>query len=163
MGSAVRAIANPKRAFETPGDTLAGIGSDMFDPANIVHKSPDDSGPAPEAPGVDPSLAKLKEQQLANAKNFRANIPSMQKQMGENLQTSANQELSGQLKGTQEANSRRGLLYSSINKGQQAGERARTQAGIARETGNINTGLLNAANTLDTQAIQTGVGIQQTQ
>lgn len=166
MGSAIQAISNPGRTLSSinnVGGAMAGVGADMFDPAGIVHKSGDDGSRGPDAPGVDPNLARLRAQQEQNAKQFRANMPGMQKTMGENLKTDANQALSGSLKNINQGNSARGLLYSNINQGQKAGARAKAQSGVAKETANINTGLLNAANTLDAQAIQTGMGIQQTQ
>lgn len=133
----------------------AGVGSmiqDVFSP-----------GEGPAAPGVDPNLENLRKRKQQNAQAFRANIPNMQKEMGEDLKVSANQGLSAQNKATQEGMSSRGLMYSNINRGAQAANRGRTQAAVAKGTTDINTGLMNAADTLDAQAIETGVGIQQTQ
>lgn len=118
---------------------------------------------APEAPGVDSNLQRLKEAQLQNAKNFRTNLPGMKSQMTQDLRQTSNAQLSNDLGTIQNNNSARGLLYGGVNQGQKAGQRANSQIKLASGIGAINSGLDNAANTLDAQAIETGVGIQQTQ
>lgn len=169
IGNAVTNAANDVK--KNPGGALAGVGLGSMIGAGVpgmvlgglAGAAEGNEGVAPSAPGEDPAMAKLRAQQMQNAKEFRANMPNMQREMGENLKTTANQGLSAANKNTNEGMSSRGLLYSNLNKGAQAGNRSRTQAGVAKGTSDINTGLMNAANTLDTQAIETGVGIQQTQ
>lgn len=105
----------------------------------------------------------MQQQLVNNARNFRQNIPNLQQQLGQQFRVAANDSMNQGLHSIQQNNSNRGLLYGGINQGQQAGERARAQVGVAGGIQGINRDLNSAANTLDQQAIGNGVSIQQTQ
>lgn len=160
MGSAIsdigRAVSQPLR--EVGRGAAAWSTGGLSELPNLMKG---DDPPAP--PGTDPNLEKLHQDQLKHAKDFRANIPEMQREMGANLASEAGHKLNAGLMQQNQAANRRGLLYSGINEGQKMGMRGQSQAAVAKGTSDINSGLLSAANTLDTQAVQTGVGIQQAQ
>lgn len=117
----------------------------------------------PAAPGINNNLGTVQSAQLANAANFRQNLPGLENQMGHQLADQSNQQMSQNIQGARQNNSARGLLYGGINAGQEGAIRANAAHGLAAGRSDINQGLLNNANTLDAQAIHTGLGIQQTQ
>lgn len=152
-------------------DTLGvGLGWGVAGPAGALagneiqgHLDGSNSPPPPAAPGIDPNLQRLKDKKLQNAQEFRAGMPNMVRMMSEDLKTQANQGLSQANRQTRESASSRGMLYSGVRQGQEQSNRAKTQAGVAQGVSSINAEMENAANTLDAQAVETGVGIQQTQ
>lgn len=123
---------------------------------NKLIKGPD----KPDAPPPDPNLAKIHQQQLSNASNFRANTGNMENQMYSQLQQQGQGQLNQNLSGIRSMNSRRGLLYGGVNAGQEQGARGQMAQSLAAGRSNINAGVQGAADTLDQQAVQTGLGIQ---
>lgn len=122
-----------------------------------------DGPKAPDAPGVDPNLAKLKEKQLKQAGDFRQNMPNMVRIMSEDLKRDSNQAMNAGVRKTREDYASRGLVHSGLRQGAEAGKRAQAQAGLAQGVSAINADMENAANTLDAQAVETSLGVQQTQ
>lgn len=139
-----------------PGGAAAGAGGAQA----IGAMSPISQPPPPETPQT---LNELKKNQLEYANQFQAQLPQMQKQMAEQLSTNANKSMNAQLKQVNQRNSARGLAYGGVNEGQQQNVRSQSQGALAESIKNSNAGLLNASNTLNAQALETGVGIQQTQ
>jgi hypothetical protein len=111
---------------------------------------------------LDPQMRILGMQQ-EQAKDFRGKSPEMQRTMTEDLKAQANSGLSAANAGTKQNMSSRGLLNSNINRGAQGANRGRAQAGVAQGTADINRGLIDAQNTMDQNAISTGVQVQQSQ
>jgi hypothetical protein len=140
----------------------SNIGNNLTHLSDWTGETGDPNSPPP-APGVNPALTNLQTQQQTNATNFRNNIPQMEQSMGEQLKASANQTMGQQLGGLGSYNSSRGMGYGGVNQGQQQRVRSAAQSGVAQGQSNINAGLQNAANTLDAEAVNTGLGIQQTQ
>lgn len=122
-----------------------------------------DENKPPQAPPTNPALSQLQQQQQQQAKDFRANMPNMVRMMSENLKSQANQGLSEGLRQTKSDYNTRGLLYSGMRQGKEAQLRGKAQAGLAAGISGINADVENAAHTMDAQAVETGVGIQQTQ
>lgn len=106
---------------------------------------------------------RLKHIQQEEAKTFRTDLPKVQTQMVENAKTQTNQSLSAANRNTRQNMSTRGLLHSGLAAGALESNRAKAQSGIAQATADINSGLINAADTLDSQAIESGLNIQQAQ
>lgn len=152
-------------AVDAVNQVTGGYGSIPFDPAGIFGPNAINPGPGqpPKAPGIDPGLAKLREEQQKYAKDFRAGMPSMIRMMSENLKSQSNQALGQGLKQTRNDYASRGLSYSGLEKGAEARQRGQAASGLAAGISGINADVENAANTLDAQAVETGVGIQQTQ
>lgn len=120
-------------------------------------------GDAPEAPGIDPSLSEQQKKQLEYAKQFRGNLGAMKAEMGDRYRGQVNRQTEAGVRGQEKMANKRGLLYSGINEGNKAAERSSGAAKTASGIAGINQSLEGAANTLDQQAIQTGLGIQQAQ
>lgn len=118
---------------------------------------------APGAPGTDASLAMMHQQQLAYAKNFQENLPQTQQKVAQQLTNASNQTMNAQVRQVKNQNNARGLTYSGVNQGQQQAVRSNAQQQLAGGISAANANLENASNTLNAQAVETGVGIQQTQ
>ncbi len=132
------------------GGTIGGEIGNMFG-----------SGPsAPDAPGTNPDVAQIHQEQLANARNFRGNMPNMANQMATRLANENNQQLGQTIHNTRVNNSSRGMLYGGVNAGQEAGANARAAVGYAQGRSDINTGLMSNADMLDAQAVGSGIQIQ---
>lgn len=146
LGSDVGAILTPGLSLPA---TMAGITKHVEDP--------------PPPPGIDPSLENIKNQQIDQAKNFRADLGNKKSLMSQNLRGQANEQLQSNLGAVRSKNSARGLLYGGLNQSEEGSERARSSAGLGRAIQSSNTALENAADTLDSNAIETARGVQQSQ
>lgn len=115
----------------------------------------------PQAPGVNTDLENLKNQQVQQAKDFRSNLPQTQKTLSSNLAQESNINTNNNMRMINQSNNKRGLLYGGVNQGMKSQERAQGSANLAKSVGLLNNGLNDAANQMDINAINTGVGIQQ--
>lgn len=115
----------------------------------------------PQAPGTNPSLSSVEQQQINQANDFSANMPTYQSQMTDNLKTNVNNQLGSNLNTISNNNNARGLLYGGVNQGQRAQAYGQAQAQTAQGVSNINAGLLSAQDQLNANAVGTGTGIQQ--
>ena len=168
VGNTAKAIVNnPSKGIQDLMHSDAGTA--MRGGQNILNNSVLDpitgysSDSAPTAPGIDPNLQRLKDSQMANAKNFRSNLPALQNQTNLNLRSDQNRNLSGQLGAAKESQSRRGLLYGGMAQGQNAQLRGNAASNLAGAISQSNTGLNAAADQLDAQALDTAYGIQKNQ
>lgn len=120
---------------------------------------------APAAPTNDPNspLSTLQTQQQQYANQFSQDLPSMKNQNASNLSSSASMTNNQQNKAINRGNSARGLGYGGVNQGMQAKNSANNAGLLANNIEQSNASFDNAANTLNTQALETGVGIQQQQ
>lgn len=123
----------------------------------------DSASDAPPAATDKTDLQKFQEKQTQNASDFRANLPKLQEQQAGLLKEQANNQMSGQLKAIKERASSRGLGYGGLAEGAQAGVRNANQGALSSALSTSNANLANAADTLDAQAVQTGLGVQQNQ
>lgn len=147
MGSVVSTISNGVNHFldNTVGDVFG------------THQE------APAAPGIDPNLQALKNKQTAAAKDFRSNLTENKSQAAQKLQGDANRYMNKNLDDSQNSMNQRGLLYSGINAGNQGSIRADAGAKLGSAITQSNTSYDTQADQLDSDAVNTGIGIQQSQ
>lgn len=109
---------------------------------------------------VSPEVKALQQAQLKKAQDYRAGLAGMKEQEAQRAGIDQRQNLANSLAGVQKNASSRGLLYSGLERqGEvQAGQNAAGQA--AQQIAGANQGLDQQADALDTQAIQSGLGIQ---
>lgn len=105
----------------------------------------------------------LKESNQKYAKEFREQLPETEQKLIGQLGQETSRGLNKNIQGIREGASSRGLLYSGMRQGAEAG--ARNQAGglLARGQQGIKESLRKQAESLDNQAIQSGIDIQQSQ
>jgi hypothetical protein len=101
--------------------------------------------------------------QQYGAQQFRKNIGQTENNMYGQLSSGVNNQMNSQIKGVQQHNSSRGLLYGGVNAGQEGAIRAGAASSLASGKSAINSGVENAANSMDQGAIDTGIAIQQQQ
>lgn len=141
------------------GNALTG----GVDPATQGMWNMMEPGASPDAPGVNPNLAKVQQAQVGAYNQFTKNIPTMQNQMGNQARQGFNQQAGAQIQRNRSTNSGRGLLYGGINQGQEAGIHGQAATKSANAQGSINAGLLNTQSQLQGNAVNTGLSIQQNQ
>lgn len=107
------------------------------------------------APASDPLLDKQK--QIAD--EFRKNLPTYSKTLGNQYEAGARRNLASNLKSTDQDFNRRGLLYSSARMGQQVNQQAQSASDIASGKQQINQGLLDKADAMDAGVFTTGMGL----
>ena len=112
---------------------------------------------------LNPQLQQMQQQQEQNASNYQANMPAYINQQQNAATDNSRQALASQLAGTTANSNARGMLYGSYNQGQQAQATAQNQAQLQNTNANINTDVQNTSNTLNNQAIQSGLAMQQSQ
>lgn len=153
--------------FKGSGAIGEAIGQSQSSNADLWQQTADylsgksSKGPAAPDGGGASNPALSAQQQYAQ--KFQKELPQMQAKMAQQLTQQSNQQMQGQLKGVNQNNFSRGLGYGGVNAGQQAGVRAGAQQQLAGQISGANASLENASNTLNAQAVETGVGIQQTQ
>lgn len=128
-----------------------------------IDKNKSEAGPDPTGAGQDSQAEALRKKQQDYAKEFRSNIPGMEGSMSNALKGNNSRNMYSNLDQVDQDSSRRGLLYGGLAAGREGGVRAKAQGALGEGLAGIHQGLLNAADTLDAQAIQTGLGIQQNQ
>jgi hypothetical protein len=133
-----------------PGGAIVGAIGDK------LSKRPDQ----PNAPGVDTST--LTAQQRA-AKDFRDSMSNNEESAYSNLSSATNQDLGQNLKNVNQSNNARGLLYGGINQGMRAQQRGQAGYKLAQGRAQINDAYENAANQMDSAAVNTGMMVQQNQ
>jgi hypothetical protein len=101
--------------------------------------------------------------QQYGAQQFRQNIPQTENTLFNQMSSGVNQSMNQGIKNVQQHNSNRGMLYGGVNAGQEGAVRAGAAGSLAQGRSGINSGVENAANSMDQSAIDTGVAIQQQQ
>src|SRR5271165_4240856 len=118
------------------------------------------SAPPPQVPQLDPNIQTLSDQQLKTAQQYQTNAAGLMQEQGNMAQDQNAQALSGQTKNiTNNANSR-GLLYSGIKQGAVASAQGNSAANTSAQQAGINQNVTNQANTLNAQALQSQMGVQ---
>lgn len=97
-------------------------------------------------------------QQYNQAKDFRSNIGNYENQLYSGAQSQTYGSIANNRSNIRSNANSRGLLYSGMRQGAEAGAEARGQAGLAAERSNINSQIEGYGNQLDTQA--TSMGLQ---
>jgi hypothetical protein len=106
---------------------------------------------------------KMLNQQQYFAKDFRDKLPQMENQMGNQAAGSIGASADQGVRASRASDSSRGLLYGGVHAGHEGAIRGEAAAEMAGARSNINQGLLSAADSMDANAIQTGVAVQQQQ
>lgn len=117
----------------------------------------------PNAPKVNQDARDIQAAQQQYAQDFRAQLPGMKNQMSTQLQSDAQSQLKDDLAAGRSSASSRGLLYGGIQQGNEGKQRQQAQRGLIGGISNMNMGLDDAANQMDSAAAQTGINMQQQQ
>lgn len=112
---------------------------------------------------LNPQLQQMQQQQAQQAASYQANMPAYENQQQNAATDSSRQGLAQQLAGTTANSNARGMLYGSYNQGQQASATAQNQAQLQTTKANINTNVQNTSNSLNNQALGSGLALQQSQ
>lgn len=117
----------------------------------------DDSFNIPSAvgPAANEGLKDILKRQLAQAKEFRANIPNASNRLFEGVNRSAKSELANSIANDRRELNKRGKFFSGQRTGMELGERAKTAGNLASARGKINQGLLDQADALENNAFNT--------
>lgn len=94
----------------------------------------------------------LNTQQQQQATDFRNNLPQMEEDLGSSYERQARRGLAQNIQGINANASRRGLLYSGLRQGAEAGAQARTAGDVAQKRYQINQGLEQNAQGLESGA-----------
>jgi hypothetical protein len=117
--------------------------------------------PQPNVPGVDPNVSALQGEQVQQAADFNKNLPGLKQQMAEGLTQQSNQLVAQNKDALNHRNAGRGLLYGGINAGEEGAMRANAATNLTGQITSANAGLDELGTTLSSEAVQTGVNIQQ--
>lgn len=96
------------------------------------------TGPKQVNSGIDPNLTNVVNAQYKQAKATRENIPNQAKDLGAMSANDQRRQLAQNIAQTRRGASSRGLLYSGLRQGEEAGQRANTAAQIAQNQAQIN-------------------------
>lgn len=112
---------------------------------------------------MDPNLVKAQQSMATQAQDFSSNLPGYQQM----LYTSADEQGRGNLASGQQQIDKnygsRGLLYSGLRQGAQAGNAAGVASQLANQRTGINQSSQNTANNMNQGAIQQGLANQSAQ
>ncbi len=95
------------------------------------------------------------------AQEFRSGIPLMENKLVGSLGNQLNQQMGEGLRSTREGAASRGLMNSGLRVKSEEGVRSGTKKAFASGAQSIKRGLLSQADSLDKQAIDSGIAIQQ--
>lgn len=143
VGGAIGAV-NPLGAI---GGALAG--GTAYNAAQGILGGPK----APSAPGEDPKLAAIRNAQLEQAQKFRAGLPQEQEKQAADATAEAKRSLVGQMKQIRTGANSRGLLYSGLKTGAEAGAKAESASGLSKQIAMQNRQLEEQAQALESGAI----------
>lgn len=91
----------------------------------------------------------LNNKQIQQAQDFRANMPQMEQDLGSAYERQARRGLAQNIQGINANASRRGLLYSGLRQGAEAGAQAKAAGDVAQKRYEINQGLEQNAQGLE--------------
>lgn len=112
---------------------------------------------APAPPGMDPRLAAIRDKQIKEAQDFRTNLDSEKNATFRNVESASRDQLSGDISQINKNYNKRGLLYSGMREGAEAGAQANRAAGLAEAKTGINRSLEEQANEMEKQALMGGM------
>lgn len=127
----------------------AGIGSQLG--SDLQHGP--GTGPPPAPPPPDPRLVEIRERQINQAKDYRANMGNEKAQQTRTAQDDSRRGLASKMAGINTAANKRGLLYSGLKQGDMYGAQREEAGNLAQNTAQINQNVENKAQALDSQAI----------
>lgn len=97
-----------------------------------------DKKPGPEAPGTDPRMQALIDRQSAETNSFEQQMPGLTSQMQQQSQLAQKQQTAQEKEGIRGRAQGRGLLYSGLRQGSEAGAEARGAATQAQKNIDVN-------------------------
>lgn len=112
---------------------------------------------------IDPNIEKLRKAQADNAERFRGNLAGYRNDQIGQAQDQSRKELAAQLAGVTSGMNRRGILYSGLNQGAQAGARAQAASQLAGNITDINRNAEDTAFGLEQGAVAAGLQGQKMQ
>lgn len=140
----------------------SGIQSVVNAPGNLLFGQTPPS-PQSQVNSVSPALQQMQQQQETNAVNFGNNLPAYEQQQQNSAADASRQSLAQQLAGNTQNSNSRGMLYGSYNAGKQAQTTAENQAGLQQTDANVNTNAQNQLSEMQSQALGTGLAVNQSQ
>lgn len=133
------------------------------DPAiyNALYGGREEARKVTQVPDLDPQFQQFADAQTAAAQKYQADAPGLKQQQGDMAQQSSNQALADTNAGiTQNAN-RRGLLYSGVRTGALANAAGASANKMADTRVGINQGIDAQAASLNKEAQQSQMGVQE--
>jgi hypothetical protein len=106
-------------------------------------------------------LKRYRDKLSAQAKEYRSNIEDTRSKMFSQAKEGRRRNLAQTMTGVQRGANRRGLLYSGLRAGEEAGARQRTATGMAQDKEKINQQTEAKAAQMEQQAATAGLGTQQ--
>lgn len=156
VGGAVPTIGNVIRQAN-PFDPMSQLLGDKLDPNGANADDPAKLMPPP----IDPRLGALRDQQLNQAKDFRAGLPQYQENQFNAAADASRRQLAGDISGVRKSANQRGMLYSGLRQGAEAAAGGNAAAALAKRRVAINQESGERADALDNQALQSGMAVQQ--
>lgn len=148
------------------GNAASTVGNGLKDvanvPGNIIFGQTPPS-PQSQVNSISPQLSAMQQQQAQAAVDFGNNLPAYEKQQQNSAADASRQSLAQSLAGTTANSNARGMLYGSYNAGAQAQDVAKNQADLATTNANINTNAQNELSGMQSQALGTGLAMNQSQ
>jgi hypothetical protein len=167
----VGAVANPFVAAQGAIGGAVGPGNALSFAANpfiagqgaLLNSAGGGDSQTPVANTIDPNLVAMQKSQAKSANDYSANMGNLRADQGNAAEDSSRNKLAKSLAQTNASSNSRGLLYGGYNQGQRANTIAGNQSELNATKANINTDTQNNLNTLQNQAIQSGLGLQNAQ
>jgi hypothetical protein len=132
---------------------------EIGDMERIIGKAEADKANLLQAPIIEGRYKQLQDQQIKSAQDFRKNLPGMAQGLMQTEQEKGRQALAQKMVGVDRDANRRGLLYGGNRMAGRTGAATNTMKELAQKRAEINSSLMNTADTMDRQAIETGFGM----
>ncbi len=110
-------------------------------------------------PKPDVRLEETQKAQIESAKRFRDSIPAYAKALMAKPERAAREGLAREMVSLDRQANRRGLLYGGMRQKARAETRQKSAADLATKRSEINSSLYDYADTMDKQAVNTGLGM----
>lgn len=110
---------------------------------------------------VDPRIQQIRDQQLNDANDYANNLDATRNSEYGVAEDSSRRQLAKDLAGDRTNANSRGMLYGSYEQGQEANSTGRNASALASAKTNINTDTQNTLNSLQNQALGSGMASNQ--
>lgn len=127
---------------------------------NGHQEEPDSPGEAARKANAE-ELKQQREALQSRANSFRQGLPQYKEALGAQAQDQGTRELQGQTSGINRNMNQRGLLYSGLNQGAQAGAGSAYASALAKRRSQINEQSDSIADQMDQRSIDAGFQEQQ--
>lgn len=112
---------------------------------------------------LDPRIKDLQAQQVQQAQDFQNNLGGYQGSLNDQAENTTRNSMAQKMADVRSASNSRGLLYSGLRQGQEAGVGAESASKLANQRAAINERTQNVSNQMNQNAIQSGLQMQQAQ